>query len=159
MSYASKYLAGLYWAGVTVTTVGYGDILPVNKFERSLALLIIVIGVAFYSYVLGNLSFLFRQILGAETLTMMKQRQIKRVSSMYNIPKDLEMKMLFFYRSSKSSKKLDLKDEYSIDKIITLLPMNLKFSLILFLYRNAIDSIQFLRNEDPNFVINYLPLL
>lgn len=59
-----KFLTAFYWAVVTVATVGYGDITPVNKFERGLAVVIIVIGVAYYSYVLGNLSFLFSAMSG-----------------------------------------------------------------------------------------------
>ena len=152
-----KYLAALYWAVVTVTTVGYGDILPVNKFERGLAICIIVIGVAYYSYVLGNLSFLFSSVFGEESMDKTRERQIKRVVGMYNIPKDITNKMLYFYRTSKSSKKLALKKEYNIDTIIELLPMNLKSQLIYFLYRDPIREISFLQCKDPNFVINYLP--
>ena len=50
------YITSLYWAVVTCCTVGYGDIVPVNGFELAWGMLTIVIGVAVFSFVLGDLA-------------------------------------------------------------------------------------------------------
>ena len=39
-----QYVAGVYWAFTTMTTVGYGDILPQNDIERAFAILIMFTG-------------------------------------------------------------------------------------------------------------------
>lgn len=37
-----KYMVAFYWAIVTTATVGYGDVIPTNKFEYLLAIVIMI---------------------------------------------------------------------------------------------------------------------
>ena len=60
-SISIKYIASVYWATVTCTTVGYGDILPTNNYELLWAMFIIVFGVAIFSYILSDLSSKFSE--------------------------------------------------------------------------------------------------
>lgn len=48
-----RYLAAIYWAMSTLTTVGYGDITPESDEERLYAMLAMVIGGSLYGYVIG----------------------------------------------------------------------------------------------------------
>ena len=60
----SKYLACLYWAAVSIATVGYGDILPVNPIEITVEIFLVFSGVAMYSYIVSKLSNLFSSTTG-----------------------------------------------------------------------------------------------
>jgi len=51
-----KYLAAVYWAMTTLSTVGYGDILPTTDFERIYAMFAMVVGGAFYGYIIGSVT-------------------------------------------------------------------------------------------------------
>ena len=54
-----KYITSFYWAAVTISTVGYGDILPQNTIEIFIGLFLIFTGVALYSYIVSKLSTLY----------------------------------------------------------------------------------------------------
>lgn len=50
------YLTSIYYVVQTVATVGFGDIVPFTAEERIFALMLMGIGVGFYSYTISNLS-------------------------------------------------------------------------------------------------------
>jgi voltage-gated potassium channel len=47
---------GLWWAFVTITTVGYGDIVPMTGAGRFIGVIAMVIGVLIYSLVIANVT-------------------------------------------------------------------------------------------------------
>jgi voltage-gated potassium channel len=51
----------MYFAFTTLSTVGFGDMYPVNDAERVLCVVIFLFGVSMFSYVLGN----FQDIMAA----------------------------------------------------------------------------------------------
>jgi len=47
---------GLWWAFVTLTTVGYGDIVPITSGGRIVAVFTMIFGIVVYSLVIANLT-------------------------------------------------------------------------------------------------------
>ncbi|MGK0499307.1 MAG: voltage-gated potassium channel [Oceanicoccus sp.] len=50
---------GIWWAWVTVTTVGYGDIVPTSAEGRTLAGILILLGIGLFSIITANISVYF----------------------------------------------------------------------------------------------------
>jgi hypothetical protein len=62
------YLASLYWAFTTMSTVGYGDITAKTDLEKFLAITLMLFGVCFFSFVIGSLSSIFNRIDSREAI-------------------------------------------------------------------------------------------
>ena len=52
----TKYLCSVYWAFTTLSTVGYGDIVPVNDMERWYTLVAEAVGALLFGYLLSIIS-------------------------------------------------------------------------------------------------------
>ena len=50
------YLAALYWSTMTISTIGYGDIVPVSSGERVYVIIAMLIGAFEYGYIVGAVS-------------------------------------------------------------------------------------------------------
>ena len=72
-----KYTASLYWTVATMTTIGYGDIVPVNAAERLIACGVMVLAAATFGYVVGNMSAL---ILNMDPSSARKLEDMEEVS-------------------------------------------------------------------------------
>ena len=49
-----QYLAAVYWAITTMTTVGYGDVVPITDSERAFTIFAMIVGGGFYGYVVAQ---------------------------------------------------------------------------------------------------------
>ena len=61
-SWQIQYMSSFYWSIVTVMTVGYGDITPVNKFERLYCLLVILFGGMIFPYSINSIGNIIQDI-------------------------------------------------------------------------------------------------
>jgi hypothetical protein len=57
-----RVIISCYFALTTLSTVGYGDYFPISNFERVFAILIMLFGVAFFSFIMGNLIYILEEI-------------------------------------------------------------------------------------------------
>ena len=50
-----KIVYSCYFALTTLSTVGYGDYFPISNIEMIFTVIVMMLGVAFFSYIMGNI--------------------------------------------------------------------------------------------------------
>ena len=63
MDTSTAALVMMYWAFTTLSTVGLGDYYPMSNYERALSSFGFLMGVAVFSYIMGNFAEIIQFIL------------------------------------------------------------------------------------------------
>ncbi len=89
--FGNIYVDALYFVMTTLSTVGYGDIVPVTLYENYFVLILLVVGSVYFGYCVGSTSALKSLIL------RIVEENIKNLMIMVklrNLPRDLEFRII-----------------------------------------------------------------
>ena len=93
------YINSFYWSTQTITTVGFGDFNLYNKYEKLYANIWIIIGAAFYSFLISNLQSLAQNKVIIEN-DMYSINKINQFSLDINLPPEILQKLKqYIYKS------------------------------------------------------------
>ena len=62
-TFMDAYIAAFYYQMTTLTTVGYGDIIITNSFEKIYGIFILIVGTCAYSWILTYISNYIKKIM------------------------------------------------------------------------------------------------
>ncbi len=130
------YIRSFYWALTTLTTIGYGDIVPHDNIGRIFTCFIMIIGVGMYGIVIGNIS---RMLASADRYKEQSREKINDLLMFmkhYKIPDRLQKAAINHY-SHLYSKRLSENDE----KIIADLPHAIQHEMQIYMKIKLISNI------------------
>lgn len=96
------YLLAHYWAMMTITSVGYGDIVPQNQMEYTVAIIDMLIVGYIWAYIVGSIVSLLSSI---DPHTVEFKQQIDELNEMVshrNLPKNLQFRLRSYMHGSRT---------------------------------------------------------
>lgn len=147
-SFSEIYCASLYFNHTTIFTIGYGDVLSKNIYEKSYNILLMVVGIMIYSFAVTSISNIIQQ---RDENTKNFQRNMEYLNQMrvkYKLKTGLYEKIVRYLKYSKNVNKKDK------NELLKELPISLRNEMILFMYNNIINSFIFFKNfTNIDFII------
>lgn len=143
----TQYLKSLYWTVVTLTTVGYGDIVPKSDLEIVYSLIVMVFGVGVYGYVIGNIA---NMLSGKDPAKIAFQQNIEQLRSFVqnrDLPLHLQQKIRNYYAYL-----WEKKMGYDESTFLNNLPHSLREEVSLHLKRKMLDTIPLFKNMGDAFL-------
>lgn len=147
-SFANIYLSSLYFNHTTIFTIGYGDVLSKNFYERLYNILLMVVGIMLYSFAITSISNIIQQQDEKTKIYLKNMEYVNQLTSKYKINRKLEENINRYFKYDWSSNKKDK------NELLKELPISLRNEMIVCMYRNIINSFIFFKNfQSLDFII------
>lgn len=146
-----RWQVGFYYSMVTLSSTGYGDILPKTVLEVSLTLCLLVIGGIIYGYVLSVSMVLFMPRAKDKELEDRMQELLAYLDHT-RMPDWLQRKVIAFYEYSWSHQFSEVEK-----RVLDGLPPIIRSHCTKYRYQDLIDSVPFLRTLGEDCVNELMP--
>ncbi|KAM6542339.1 hypothetical protein CsatB_006786 [Cannabis sativa] len=140
------YTYSIYWAVVTLTTVGYGDLHAVNPSEKAFTLFYMLFNIGLTAYVIGNMTNLIVHNAIRTFAVRDSINEILRYGSKNRLPEGLKDQMLAHLQLK--SKTVELQQE----EVIANLPKAIRSSISQHLFYPTIEKTYILRGVSQDFI-------
>lgn len=137
------YGRAVHWAFTTLTTVGYGDIVPVTLSQMFYANITMVLGVAFFGFVLSNVASLLARLDAAREEYLTNLDRVEAFISYNELPSELRIKIRSYYRYL-----WDRRMGYDDASVLTRLPPKLRAEVSLHMNAEMIERVPILSQAD-----------
>ena len=157
---SAKYVASLYWAFSTLTTVGYGDITARTPQEQIYSMIMMLLGVSWYAYVVSSMSTIMNTFDAQNKAIRDKLICVNSFIRSAKLPRPIakQIKNYFEFRLSNSQFACLINQQYDADEILNELGSSLRSEVLLFMEEELISKIPFFNDKVPQFVADAITM-
>ena len=148
-SYATLYTYSIYFIIQTLTTVGYGDVQRVLAFEQLQSILLMFIGVVFFSLTISHLTSI---IAGSDTRQIAlddKLRILDNIHKRYNLPDEVLIGTRIILERNKKN---DSHEVDSANEFLNELSYNIRLELGYIMYKDKVRDLIFFDDMDEKMI-------
>ena len=142
-----NYINALYWSLTTISTVGYGDIVPQNMVEKAYAIFTMLTGFAFFSLLIGQIANLLNRRDPANQHYLENIERLSQFMRYRPLPPELQEGIQEYYQY-KWQKRLGLNEEEFLDT----LPLHLKTQVAMQMKTDILEKIPLFQEASDAFI-------
>jgi Ion transport protein. len=114
-----RYIAAFYWAVMTMTTVGYGDIGPTTAVERLFTIAAMIIACALFGYSMNTIGVIFQEINSEKQQAKEKIRSVKNYMNQKNLGRNIQTRVKNYLQYMIDSKNFHKHEEEEFFKMLS----------------------------------------
>ncbi|KAE9340885.1 hypothetical protein PF008_g10900 [Phytophthora fragariae] len=145
-----KYVTSFYWAIMTMTTVGYGDIHPTTMHERIFAIVAMIIGAWIFAYGITNVVAMVTNLNGPDSRFQLRMDELNDYMDARELPMQLRYEIREFYFNARISAESKLVNE---GKILAELSALLRSKIAFAINDSVLNKMPFFAGADHNFLM------
>ena len=143
------YIAALYWAFTTMTTVGYGDFSPVSAGERIFTIFAMMVGCAVFGYIIGSTTSLVASADAASAQLAERISNLNMYMKDRKLPRELQVGIRKYFKYFWSRRTVFTGEE----EILQDLSKPLRAKLLRFMHRDVLEQMPLFEVcDDPGFI-------
>ena len=146
-SVLTQYIASLYWAYTTMTTVGYGDIAPVNSVEYLFVIVMELVGISVFGMVIGTITHIASNFNLHRKLTRERMAMIDRYMRERRLSKPLQRRIRQFYEYY-----FERVSVFDVAGALDQISTSLKHELCSHIYADLVERLPFFHHRNPSFI-------
>ena len=150
-----RYLYSVYWAVTTLTTVGYGDLVPTNKAEHVYALVAMLCSSMVFGYLISKIGFLIASVDRQASLIEAKLDAVKEYVVFRQLPIDLASRVRKHYKYYYTRRA-------AFDEVDLLggLPPSLRAEVTKYVLNETLGKLPLFSTQlDPEFQLEVFPMI